>query len=143
MTPFEMFGKLVDKFGIASVRHEPAVANKIAGYAVYNDMGQFGPVCETKEEAIKAAYAKMCPPILSSVGIGDEEWRWHKGSKWWESRFHVGAQTKLLAGEKRVYIFSESSHDSARLVPAEMRGFLKLIEITPELRPPAEENGKP
>lgn len=139
MTPLEKFYKIVDKFGIASVRKEPAVAGEMAGYAVHGNAEWVGPTCETKDEAIEAAYKELFPLIPASVGVGDEEWKWHRGNKQWASRFHVSAHTKLIACEKRVYSFSELTHGSARLVPAEMRGFLKLIEVDPKLCGPTEE----
>lgn len=98
----------------------------------------------TLPKAIEAAYKKLFPPIPESVGEGEEEWAWAQGGvKCWETRrgtrAHIDKSTRRTGG----YFFAVDGdrwnaaiHD---ITKEEMRGFLKLIEINPELKPPTEE----
>ena len=109
------------------------------------------------EEVIEEAHKKLFPPILCEVGDGGEKWRWNDGH--WESvACHAVARTfcsDIL--KEQVYYFSEEAspcpvsersgatlNELKKVIPnhltsAAMRGFCKLIEINPELKPPTED----
>lgn len=99
------------------------------------------------EEAIEAVYKKLFPPIKKECGEGEERWFWNQETEYWEASNAARAHRYCdLANEQEgdniTYIFASrrSLGGGPHLVRAPiLRGFLKLIEINPELKPPTEE----
>jgi hypothetical protein len=130
----EMLEKIADKVGTVSLIGVCAQANDEWNVTQSDNCEILGS-SDIPRGAIERAYKKLFPPIPSKVGEGAKQWKWSGAQGgWipsaWKPDGYIAQKGQTAGGLG--YRFS------GYVRPDVIKGFLKLIEINPELRAPTE-----
>lgn len=145
LTPLEKFVKICEKREGARLISGIGFGGREFRVCAHGEA--LGAITGNPKHAIDLAFEELfptAPPIPKSVGEDKEEWEWSDLHKIWKSCTYTRAHLYWESGKKS-YFFAQSSSLSAQpnyphyLSAAEIRGFLKLIEVNPELKEPTEE----